>query len=142
MVQELHDHIENGPEELDLLDKQGGNDQNTANSGQRDLFSAPAPANDFTAVPLSEVITNQRIVSLLGEVDVRTLGDLTEWQKKHGEMWYHEIKGCGPGTAAVISEECMTFFAQHPEYCESSQSADPPAEDADEAPETTEATAA
>lgn len=60
---------------------------------------------------------SESIVGKLRDKAIETLGDLADFQGKHGEFWAKEIKGLGPAKAAKVTDAQAAFWQAHPEYC-------------------------
>lgn len=65
-------------------------------------------ANEFSGLPSS-------IVAMLWSASIETVGQLSDFQAKHGEFWAKEIKGIGKSKAEKISDAMIEFWKKHPQ---------------------------
>lgn len=97
---------------MPLLD---GLDKPTATNGQ------PTPATDAWRSLPTDILQahglSDKIVAKLQEKSLEDLGQLADFQAKHGDFWPKEIKGLGPAKAQQVGEAWTKFLAANPDYC-------------------------
>jgi len=52
------------------------------------------------------------VLGKLAEAGIRTLGELTDWQKEHGDHWIADLPGIGPAAADHIAEATDAYWAR------------------------------
>ena len=84
---------------------------------------APAAANDAWRTTCIDALQahgiSEKLVESLRGKSIETLGDLADFQAKHGEFWAKEIKGLGPQKAAKVADAQAEFWKANPQFCES-----------------------
>lgn len=109
-----------GPEDRPLFDQQA---EKPAEAVQVDVAAADPSAKgeswrecrfDDTA-EFSDDLLPASIVNKLADANINTVGDLYDFQAKHGEFWAKEIKGIGKSKAEKISDAMIEFWKKHPQ---------------------------
>lgn len=85
----------------------------------------PAAPDAWRELSIAELGLSPAIAKKLAENEITTLGKFSDRVAKHGEWWFRELKGIGETKAAAISEAFVEFWANHPEYCQGGQCAEP-----------------
>lgn len=63
----------------------------------------------------TEFPTLGSLATKLYEAGIETVGQLSDFQAKHGEFWAKEIKGIGKSKAEKISDAMIEFWKKHPQ---------------------------
>ena len=66
---------------------------------------------DYLEVP-------EKVRGALIKNEIQTVGDLVDFQAKHGTFWLKEMKGVGAAGGTQIDDALMKFWEAHPEACD------------------------
>lgn len=81
-------------------------------------------------LPLTKLDIPDGVTGKLYDVEIETLGDLSQWMQN--DQWWKDIAGVGEKAAEKIADAFAKFWQEHPEFCETeNHSDDPEDEDAD-----------
>jgi len=73
---------------------------------------------DFRDVTIEQVQFSPKLTKVFLKAGVKTLGNLVDLQKDHGDWWSKKIKGLGDKGVEDASARLVAFWAEHPEYCD------------------------
>jgi len=77
------------------------------------LFDVTPEDSAWRAVGIEELAISDAVVAKLLLTEISTVGDLVDFQKKHGETWTQELDGIGPQKGAEIDEAMAKFWEAH-----------------------------
>lgn len=101
--EELRELIRRGPEEQPMLPGVDG-------------------AEDaWRHMPLTEMGIDGALLDNLVEVDIKTIGDLSDQMDKFGVGWHNTIAGVGDKAADKVSDLFIEFWKEHPEFCDATK---------------------
>ncbi len=67
---------------------------------------------------LAHLGCSARVSKALETAGLKTLGELTNFQAKHGDFWIKDIKGLGATGSEELTNRLESFWTEHPEYCQ------------------------
>jgi hypothetical protein len=67
---------------------------------------------DWRTIPIGEALQGlgSRIYKSFEDANINTLGDLTEFQARHGDFWVKDLAGVGPKAAEDIADASEAFW--------------------------------
>lgn len=100
--------------------------------GPGPLFEEPPSPDGWRTASLEDILGPGRLATALAENDpsIKTLGELTDWQKIKGDFWAKDIPGVGPKAVEKLDEATTVFWEEHSLFCQGDGTED---EDDDEA---------
>ncbi len=107
-------NFEAAVEELRELIRRGPGEQKT-------LPGCDGAEDAWRHMPLTAMGIDGALLDNLVEVDIKTIGDLSDQTDKYGVTWHNTIAGVGDVAAEKVADLFIEFWKEHPEFCDATK---------------------